>query len=405
MRMYLFSPATTAFKRTLLFCSFLILLLPALRAVEAPRLTDAAKVTLLTVAPGEEVYMLFGHTGIRVQDDSLGINIVFNYGTFDFEQPGFIPNFLRGKMLYMLSVDDFMQFLAQYEYENRRVEEQQLLLGKDDQQKIFDFLVNNAQKENRQYYYDFFWDNCATRPRDVFEKVLGPRLQYSYAGFDTTLTLRQCLKPYVANVPWLDFGFDLILGMPCEIKATPRAQTFLPDRLALLFDHATVDGKPFVTGKEVLLDIPVHPKPYEGITPIFVTFLLLLIGIGLSFAERIRKVHFWWLDFIVFFFAGFMGSFFLCMWIFTTHYSVPENLNMLWLLPTHLVVVWVLLKKNKPDWLTYYFGANLVLLLLLLIGWKWNPQPYNLAVLPLILLLADRSLKILLAMKLRKLQP
>lgn len=402
--MHVCTPVTAASRRLFLFCSLLFLLLPVVRAEKGLALSDSARVTLLTVAPGEEIYMLFGHTGIRVKDDSLGFDFVFNYGTFDFEQPGFVPNFLRGKMLYMLSVDDFRDFMTQYQYEHRRVEEQQLLLTAEDKQGIFDFLVNNAQRENRQYYYDFFWDNCATRPRDVFEKVLGSRLQYSYAGFDTTITLKQCLKPYVANTPWLDFGFDLILGMPCEIKATPRAQTFLPDRLALLFADAKVDGQPFVTGKRVLLDLPVEPKPYQGVTPIFVTFVLLLAGIGLSFAERIRKVHFWWLDFIVFVFAGFMGTFFLCMWIFTSHYSVPENLNMLWLLPSHLVVAWVLLNKKKPHWLTYYFGATLVILIVLVVGWKWNPQPYNLAVLPLILLLADRSLKILLALKLRQLQ-
>ncbi|MFN8299428.1 MAG: DUF4105 domain-containing protein [Chitinophagales bacterium] len=396
--MQLLTSVTSAAKRLLLLCC-LVAAMPFIANAKAPQLSDSAHITLVTVAPGNEIYMLFGHTGIRVQDDSAGFDVIFNYGTFDFEQPGFVPNFLRGKMLYMLSVDKYWDFISQYEYENRRVEEQQLLLTKEDKQRIFDFLDNNAQRENRQYYYDFFWDNCATRPRDVFEKVLGKRLQYSYAGFDTTITLKQCLKPYVANDPWLDFGFDLILGMPCEIKATPRAQTFLPDRLALLFEHATVDGKPFVTGKTVLLDVPYQPKPYEGITPLFVTFLLLMAGLGFTLVERIRKVHFWWLDVVVFVFAGFMGTFFLCMWIFTTHYSVPENLNMLWLLPTHLVVSWMLLRRNKPNWLRYYYIATLIILVVLLLGWKWNPQPYNIAVLPLILLLAIRALTIVQELK------
>ncbi len=382
------------FRKTLI--SFLLLLSSQLFSQQ---LSDSSNITLLTVWPGNEIYSYFGHTGIRVTDYKQGFDVVFNYGTFDFDQPGFVANFLRGKMRYMLSVDDFPMFREQYVFEKRRVEEQQLRLTPDDKQAIFYFLATNAAPENREYYYDFFWDNCATRPRDVFFKTLGKRIIIDSSVFNGNQTMRQTLKPYVQKDLWLDFGFDLILGMPCEIKAGAMAQTYLPDKLALMFDHTTVDGQPFVTGKNVILDIPPDNTPDQRISPITVTFFILVIGIALTFIERMKNIHYWWFDFILFFFSGFMGVFFLCMWLFTSHYSVPENLNMLWLLPTHLVVAFFLLRKQKQGWLIYYFGATLVILLLLLIGWKWNPQPYNLAVLPLILLLANRAMRIALRVK------
>lgn len=365
------------------------LLLPAANS-KAQVLSDSNNVTLITVWPGNEIYSYFGHTGIRVTDYKQNFDVVFNYGTFDFDQPGFVANFLRGKMRYMLSVDDFALFKEQYIYEHRRVEEQELRLTQSDKQEIFHFLAVNAAPENREYFYDFFWDNCATRPRDVFFKTLGTRLKIDSSAFDTKQTMRQTLKPYVAKDHWLDFGFDLILGMPCEIKAGAMAQTYLPDKLALMFDHTTVDGQPFVTGKQLILDIPPDTSEDKRITPFTVTFILFLITLGLYGLEWKTQKRFWWLDFVWFFFAGFMGTFFLCMWLFTSHYSVPENLNMLWLLPTHLVVSFFLFRKQKAKWQYYYYAATSAILLLLLIGWKFNPQPYNFAVAPLILVLLLR---------------
>src|SRR5690606_20603691 len=137
------------------------------------KLSDSSRISLLTVAPGEELYSAFGHTGIRVTDFKNEFDVVFNYGTFDFEQPGFYSNFVKGKMLYMISANNFDDFVSEYIYEKRSITEQTLNLSVHDKQEIFAYLYNNLLPENREYYYDFFWDNCATRPRDVFESVLG----------------------------------------------------------------------------------------------------------------------------------------------------------------------------------------------------------------------------------------
>jgi len=374
----------------------LLLLLSFARISQAVQLSDSCKISLLTCSPGEELYSAFGHTGIRVIDYKQNIDVVFNYGTFDDRQPGFYVNFVKGRMIYSITYDNYPDFMADYVDEKRGVVEQDLRLTNDDKQKVFAFLYDNAQPQNRNYPYDFFWDNCATRPRDVFEKVLGSRLEYkidSTSGFARHKTMHDMLRIYVHDRPWVDIGFDLILGLPCEVPATPRNQTFLPDYLAKLFACATVDGQPFVTATRDLL--PYNPVHIEApLRPMHLTMALLLGCFFVIFMERRRKTHYYKFDFFVFMIAGLFGIFFICLWAFTTHYSLPENMNMLWLIPTHFVVAFFLLKKQKPTWLKYYFLVTYLLMMVLLVLWKYNPQPTNIAFAPLMILLAARSITI-----------
>ena len=170
----------------------------------SPTLSDSSRISLLTCSSGEELYSAFGHTGIRITDYKNNFDVVFNYGTFDFDQPGFYSNFVKGKMRYMIGTDHFSDFHDQYTYEKRTLVEDEMQLSVEDKQKIFAFLYNNALPENREYYYEFFWDNCATRIRDVFEKILGNRIQYDTdkAHFEKNKTMHDMLRVYVWKRPW-----------------------------------------------------------------------------------------------------------------------------------------------------------------------------------------------------------
>lgn len=364
---------------------------------EVIRLSDSNQVSLLTASPGAELYTAFGHTGIRFVDYKNDFDVVFNYGTFDFDQPGFYTNFVKGKMLYMISGSSFDYFMEEYVIEKRSVREQEIALPTRDKQRLFDFLYNNALPENREYYYDFFWDNCATRPRDVFEKVLGDRLQYRIdtANFENNKTMHDMLRLYVGKNYWVDYGFDLILGLPCEITATPRNQTFLPDYVSKYMASAYVDGHPLVTSEKFLLKYPL-PEIESTFRPMHLNLLLLLFVFLIWLLERKNKTHFFGLDFAIFFTMGLLGTFFLSLWFFTSHYSVPKNLNLLWLVPSHLFVAYLLLRRRKPKWLKFYFMVTAILMALILIFWKLLPQPFNPAVMPLIILLGFRSTLIVL---------
>lgn len=358
---------------------------------------DSLDISLLTCSQGNELYSAFGHSAIRVQDRLNQVDAVFNYGTFDFSQEGFYINFVRGRLLYFLDIDQFESFYNQYKYEGREIRELGLRLTGVEKENILKFLLWNSKRENRFYAYDFFWDNCSTRVRDIFSKELKYKLVWNTAGWDTSITLRNCLKPYVHHLPWVDFGFDLILGLPCEKTAGVMDQTFLPDRLDRLVRNASLQtdsGKlSFIVRDTVLLpsyNIKTSSSPF--LSPLSCFTILFIIVSGLTIAERKKKILFPALDYLMLGGSGFLGFFFLLMGL-TEHYSTPWNLNMLWLLPTNLIVLF--LPKNKIGDLLRknYFKGAFGLNVLILICFPVFPQQLHLAFIPIILTLLLRYWK------------
>ncbi len=385
--------------RTCLF-TFLLSIFYFSHAIE---LSDSARISLLTVAPGNELYSAFGHSGIRVTDFKTNMDVVFNYGTFDFNQPNFYVNFVKGRLLYMVNVESFRNFMSMYVYEERAVTEDVLNLSAEEKQHIFAFLANNAKPENRDYRYEFFFDNCATRIRDVFEKELGEKLVFHYEQFDTNYTLKQMLDLYVGESPWVKFGFYLILGMPCEVNATPRIQTFLPDYLQKAFQNATVqtaNGKEsFVSSTKVLLEHPLPVAPQEFFTPMNTMLLLLIFYLILTVIERKTNKHFLFFDVLLFGVAGLLGCFFLSMWLFTEHYSVPKNLNMLWAIPLHLPVAFMLMFKSLRKYLVNWFLFTAVFMVVLYVFKFLLPQPYHEAIVLIMAVLALRAARLFIVLK------
>lgn len=139
-------------------------------------LSPEANISIITCGPGDQVYSHFGHSAIRVKDSSLGIDVVYNYGTFDFTTPNFTLKFARGKLNYTLARQNFRYFLLSYQEEKRWVKEQVLNIDLDEKQKLFSFLETNYLPQNRDYKYDFFYNNCATKIWDVLKTSYGKNL-------------------------------------------------------------------------------------------------------------------------------------------------------------------------------------------------------------------------------------
>ena len=209
-----------------------------------PSLTDAARISLITGQPGKELYASFGHSAIRVYDPSKGLDLVYNYGTFDFDEPGFYTNFLRGKLNYSLSVYDFRNMVLSYKYRNLSLYEQILDLSYEERKSVYAYLNTNYQPENRYYLYDFFFDNCSSRIRDVFEEILGSKLEFRDEHIQKHKTFRQLLDEFLVYSPWADFGIDLILGIPTDAVASSDEYMFLPYKLFDAFEQARIhDGQ------------------------------------------------------------------------------------------------------------------------------------------------------------------
>lgn len=349
-----------------------------------PKISSDAKISLLTVGVGEEIYQLFGHTGIRIKDEKLGWDLVYNYGTFDFYDPNFIKKFIKGELDYFLSVDDFNSFMNEYVEENRSVHEQVLDLDSSQIQKIFEFLTTNAREEYKYYRYDFLYDNCATRPRDVIVKVLFKEQLKFKPDVDDEATYRELIDRHNTN-EWLDFGMDLGIGLPTDKKAG-YGRTFLPFELQQLIEGATLNGKPIVLSSTQILDtIPEHHSKF-WLTPSLIFWVIFLFFFILQIKQKFNDVLYKIVSVTFFTILGFLGWLFIYFWFGTNHSTTYWNLNILWAMPLNLPIAFFILSNKYRKWVHQYFFVYRMILVVLLCGWGLNPQQYHIAVVPLLLL-------------------
>ena len=151
---------------------FLLILLPV-AAFAQQTLSDNAKVSVLTCGKGNELYSLYGHTAVRISDPSSGLDMVYNYGTFDFSTPNFGLKFVKGDLQYFVSTSSFRDFLENYDYEQRSVLEQVLDLPQSKKQELFDRLNRVLSSSERYYTYKFIDRNCTTKVADLLNELLG----------------------------------------------------------------------------------------------------------------------------------------------------------------------------------------------------------------------------------------
>ena len=365
-----------------------------LQSLYAQDSTCRLRVSLLTCSPGEELYSTFGHSALRVVDVAKSTDLIYNYGTFDFDDPAFYSKFTRGKLLYFVSVDLFQNFVAQYEYEQRGITEQVLNLSCSEKEKLVNALNENAKEENKYYKYDFVIDNCTTRLRDIIFKNAQATVITQDIRPKTDITFRDLIHEYLnkSHQYWSKLGIDILLGSPLDKKLTNTEAMFLPDYLLKGFDSTRLGGSVFdrslvLEKKEILK--PVLQKSRDSLLSPFVVFsILFLLVFALSFMKGTANLLSVF-DFILFFSAGSLGLLLLFMWFGTDHPECKDNFNLVWALPFHFIIVFFIFRKWS--WLQYYFLINSVLLLLLLICWKWLPQEMNNALLPVVCLFLLRS--------------
>lgn len=367
----------------------LVFLLNGLRAQQDSSCT--IQISLLTCSPGEDLYETWGHSALRIVDRSTNMDIIYNYGTFDFDDPAFYSKFTRGKLMYFVSVQRFENFIQEYQYYQRGIIEQVLDLSCSEKEKLLSALQENAKEENKYYKYDFMLDNCTTRLRDIVFKNAGAPVITKDIRPDEKVTFRKLIHKYLdsSNQYWSKFGIDILLGAPLDKKLTNNEAMFLPDYLLKGFDSSTIGTKPLVSKKQEILR-PVLLQEKSGLfTPFIVFTILFLVILVLSISKNAGRLLAGF-DFLLFFLSGLLGVFFLFMWFGTDHPECKDNFNLAWALPFHFIIVFFLFRKWR--WLKYYFFINSVLLLILLCLWKWLPQEMNNALVPIVCLLLLRSL-------------
>lgn len=354
--------------------------------------TDSShlRISLITCGPGEDLYSIWGHSAIRVTDTTTHSDRVYNYGTFDFYDPDFYIKFVKGgdQMQYFLSVESYESFLSSYIEERRSITEQLLNLSGEEKIALYRALMNNAKTENRFYRYDFLFDNCATRIRDIILKHADSSL-VTHQVLDKPHTFRELIHVDLnrTRMYWSKFGIDILLGSGLDKVAQNEQVMFLPIYLAKGFDSTYLQSKYLVSRKTELYTSSLAGADSSFFTP-FVAFAALLL-LFMVFTRLKNKAILASFDFLLFFSTGLLGMLLVIMWTATDHALCKDNFNLLWALPSHTIAAFFI-RSKKPLIKKYWMAASAINILILA-GWFFLPQELNKALIPLILLLAWRG--------------
>lgn len=358
------------------------------------RLLPTAEISVLTVGPGTSLNDAFGHSAFRIKDRQQGLDIVFGYGQYDFDTPNFYLKFAQGKLNYLMSGNDFVDFHRTYVYYNRTIKEQVLNLSAEEKQELCDYLTNNYKPENRAYLYDFFYDNCATRIRDVVEKSSGVPVEFTTPEGLEPKTFRTLIHDYAGKNTWGSFGIDLALGSVIDKEATPYEYMFLPDYIHEFFAAATLDdSKPLVKSSSVIYKKTNTTNTENFIfNPLLIFSIIGFLIISVTYSDYKKGTRSKWLDVTLFGITGITGVLLLLLWLATNHTATAYNYNLLWAFPVNLLVIRQLLKTEPKPWLKNYVRFLLVLFIGLLLFWAVGIQVYSIVLIPLLIALIARYL-------------
>lgn len=344
------------------------------------------EIGLVTCAPHDEVYSLYGHTALRCHDVSTGQDVFYSYGIFDFRKPNFVWRFIMGETDYELGAIPPKYFYAEYDQWGSQVVEQILNLTPQEKLAVIQALETNLLPQNKVYRYNFFYDNCATRPRDIIENNIDGRIVYAERD-DFHPTYREMIHEHTREHPWTAFGNDLLLGLVADQKTNLREQEFLPENLQYDFDHAVVErnGKrsPLVLRRQMLLPAGIQVVEHAfPLSPMTCALMLMAASLLILYIEHKRKKTLVWWDALLMAVTGLTGIIIVLMF-FSEHPATSTNLQVLLLNPLPLLFIPQVLRRRKTKW----FRISLVLSLLFLVGALFQDYAEGMEIVALCLLL------------------
>lgn len=357
-----------------------------------PIAPENTQISLLTCSPGDLIYELFGHTAIRIQDDSHKLDFVVNYGLFDFDQPHFVYRFVRGKTDYTVGVSYTRSFIQSYAERGSSITESTLNLTLAEKQDLLNRLNENLQPENRIYRYNFIYNNCATKVRDIFDMSIKRKL--SYPTHVDSYSFREAIMLYTETAPWSQLGFDLCLGARADRTATQREMLFLPEVLGETYASAmltdSIGIQPLCLQTSQIIPA-TQEKGTAWFSPTLCAYLLLLMVLYASFFLNKHKIWLKRMDVVLFTINGIGGCVILFLILYSQHPFTGQNYNILWMNPLTLfpliTCIFPFMKKING---LFYLGAT-VMFLGFVIVMPILPQVFNFAVLPWVLTLLLRS--------------
>jgi hypothetical protein len=370
----------------------ILLFFPLLAKAQPSTQAGDTTVYLITCSPGTETYSLWGHSALRVVMPGIKYDKVYNWGVFDFETPNFAWKFAKGRLNYMLGVYGFEAFIHDYFTDQRSVISQKINLTPVEKLRLLILLQENMKPENRYYRYDFLYDNCSSRIRDIIEKLLGDKLIYPPDEQEFIPTYRDKISEYTKGTPWTKMGIDLLVGTPADKKASFRDRMFLPDDLQKGLTRTIInrDRKmlPLLYPAETLLDFaPVAGKVSFLATPLFALTLLFILIVILSALKR-KSPLMNYIDIALFLIFSVFAVLMVFFNFFTDHIETRLNLNIIWFNPFLILCLWSLIRGRKETpWFKISFFTSALYVVIFLV----MPSLVNISFLPVLLILMLRS--------------
>ncbi len=313
---------------------------------------DSIRVSLLTCSPHDEIYSLYGHTAIRYEDKASKTDIVVNYGMFSFKKPFFVARFVLGLTDYEMGIQDFNDFCYEYQYFGSQVTQQEINLTPEEKGELLKALQDNYANA-RVYRYNYFYNNCTTKARDIILKSINGKIEYKNA-IDKSVSFRDLIHGCNANYSWASFGNDLLLGFKADMQTTREEQQFLPDNLMRDFGQAKIvsaDGsaRPLVKNTEIIVKGNDHAIAGKTkVTPQFVFITLLLLIAAIVVAEFKTKKRFLWVDISLLLASGLAGLILFVM-LFSEHPTTSTNLQIFILCPLNLYWAIYIIKNKRNE--------------------------------------------------------
>ena len=306
-------------------------------------MSDSIRVSFVTCSPGTEVYAVYGHTALRIEIPTAGIDMAVNYGLFMFDAPNFIWRFIKGETDYVVGATNYPIFEREYTERGSSVTLQQLNLSKEEKVKLIALLNHNLRPENRTYRYNFLYNNCSTQARDKVEEALTARIK-SIPAEGAPMSYRDILHQYTSNYPWLQFGIDYLLGVDADHAIDARRQMFAPEYLKdytadMLLTEAS-QTYPYVLAEHVVEpQTPQDQVWHFPLTPMEAMILFLLIVAVICTREFLFERRLWWFDTLLFLIQGLMGCIVTFLFLFSEHPTVGSNAHAIYLNPLPLLFI------------------------------------------------------------------
>lgn len=351
--------------------------------------TDSIRFSLLTCAPGTEIYSLFGHTAIRYENYTRHIDVVFNYGMFSFNTPNFIFRFVAGETDYQLGITPYSYFEAEYAMRGSSVYQQVLNLTQSEKERLLTILENNYLPENRIYRYNYFYDNCTTRARDKIEECIEGKVVYpdSLSG----KSYRSIVHEFTAGSPWNEFGIDLCLGAEADKEINKRQQMFSPFYMKYYASNAyIVDAggtrRPLILDETKIVDVePEEVQPGFILSPLMCGALFLALCVVMAWGQWKTQRIWWGWDIVLYGLQGLAGCIIAFLFFFSVHPTVGSNWLLILFNPIPLLYLPFMVYKAVKRKKDYYHVGNMVYLTLFITILPFCGQEFNLTVLPLAL--------------------